>query len=96
MELTELVKLFGAKEAAAAQGAVQRGRSVTLGEHEAVTIGILFVLGIDVHHIEVQRNERFRAGKRAAGMAGASLVRHRDNITPHLTARGLESLNVHS
>ena len=84
VELAELVELFPAEEAALAQGAVKSGGGMSLGEHKPVAVRILVVLGVDVHHVEIERHHRFRAGQRSARMARAGGGGHDDDVSPHL------------
>ena len=64
------------EEAAQGQNGVQSGGAVTLGQDEAVPVGVSGVGGIHVHNVEIQGGQCVQAGQRAANVAGVGLVDH--------------------
>ena len=67
---TEQLQILHREEAAQRQHRIQRRRRVTLGQHEAVTVGILGVCGIDIHFVEIERRERVNDRETSADMSG--------------------------
>ena len=84
MELTEMVELFPAEETAFTKGSVQRGSRMSLGKYKAVSVRVLVIFRINVHHIKIQRNHSFRAGQGSARMSCACSGSHDDDVSSHL------------
>ena len=71
---TEELDVLLREEAAQREHRIERGRRVTLGQDEAVAVGIQPVGRIDVHHAEIQSGQRVDDGQAAADMAGGGGV----------------------
>ena len=53
---------------------------MTLGEHEAVAVGIVRVLRVNAHVIEEDAGHQLHRGQRTAGVAAAGVGGHRDDV----------------
>ena len=72
----EHFQLLHREEAAQRQHRVHGRRAVALGHDEAVAVGIVRSLRVDVHDIEIERGQNVDAAQRAARMAGGRVVDH--------------------
>ena len=72
------------------EGRVQRRRRMALREHQTVTLGIVGVLGVDVHLVKIEHRQDVGAGKRAARVAGACRSERLDDVNAKLVCDCLE------
>ena len=92
VDAAEHLEILDREEAAQRQHRVHGGGAVALGHDEAVTAGVMRVLGIDAHFGKVQVRQHVHAAHRAARMAGGRVVHHLDAIKTRLCRVQLERL----
>ena len=88
--LAQRVHALDGQKALADQVAVEHGCSVSLAEHEPVTVRVVGVRGVDVHPLLVQQREDLTGRQAAARVAGLCAVNGREYVDPILTAELLE------
>ena len=74
------------------QRRIQAGGGVTLGQHKAVPVRPVWILGIHVQFLAVQIGKQICGGQAPAGMAGLRGVGPLDHSHAHLTGRGHQLL----
>ena len=92
VNMPERGQILDREEAAQRQHRIYSGGAVALGHDEAVTAGVMRVLGIDAHFGKVQVRQHVHAAHRAARMAGGRVVHHLDAIKTRLCRVQLERL----
>ena len=95
VELAEVRVLIAGDEALGGEHRIIAGGGMTLGEHEAITVGIVRVLGVNAHVVEENAGHQFHRGQRTAGVAAAGVGGHRDDVAPHLPADGGKLFGIH-
>ena len=95
VELAEVRILVAGDKALGGEDRIVAGSRMTLGEHEAVAVGVVRVLGVNAHVIEEDAGHQFHSGQRAAGVTAAGVGGHRDDVAPHLPADGGKLFCIH-
>ena len=89
-ELTQRIHFSQGKEAFFRQNAVQHRGGVALGEHHAVAVGVLPVVGRDIGALKIQHGQDFAYGQRSAGVPRAHLVQRGQNVDAKAPAKRLQ------
>ena len=89
----ELQILLG-EEAALCQDGIQSGGAVTLGQDETVPVRVCGVLGIHVHHVEVQNSQSVHGGERTAQVTGCTVIDHVQAQKPSLCCDDFQSFHI--
>ena len=76
VDAAEHVQLLDREEAAQRQHRVQCRGAVALGHDETVTVGVLWVLGIDLHHVKIKIGQHVQTAHRSARMSGCRFIYH--------------------
>jgi hypothetical protein len=79
-ELAQRDELLLGEVAGARHHRVERGHRVALGEHDAIAIGPAGALGVVAQAPEHDRHEQVDHRERAAGMPGARVGQHADDL----------------
>ena len=88
--LAQTIEHLTREVAALSQGRVKRWSSMTLAEHEAVTVLPLGVLRVVPHDLEVQGGYDVCCGQGAAGVSRASSGGHANDVTAQASRFALQ------
>ena len=92
VDTAQSLQILHGEEATLSQRCVQTGSGVTLGQHEAVTIALLGIGGVDVQFLKIQISKQIRSGQAAAGVTALGREGGLDNAHTHLAGGQLQLL----
>ena len=94
-DVAQRLKILLGEEPTLGEHGVQTRRTVALGKHKAIAVGLAGMGRVDVHFLKVQIGHDVGSAERTARMAGLGSVHAGDDALPYLVGNLFELFVAH-